>query len=60
MNRQLIEQGKIYQVYPDDDKENILYEGTRAKCLDFIKAFGFQYRYKKGLIRIAKLIYEKH
>lgn len=52
-----IEAGKIFHVYPDDQKDNILFEGSRIQCLKFTR-INCPTAYLKGRIRIAKLIYE--
>lgn len=55
----MIDAGKIWQVYPCSDSENILFEGSKTKCLSYIKEkFGMR-AYKNGQIRLAKVIWEK-
>lgn len=54
---QKIEAGKIWQVYPDKDHGNVLFEGSHSKCKTYI-AENCPRAYKKGEIRIGKLIYE--
>ena len=55
--QQLIDSGKIYQVYTEADSDTILFEGTRAKCMAWIKIVCWR-DYKKGIIRLGKLIWE--
>jgi len=56
--RQLkIDAGKIWQVYPDKDLDNTLYEGSRSKCKLYI-AQNCPRAYKAGEIRLGKVIYE--
>lgn len=57
--QQLIDKGKIWQVYNDGEPDNVLFEGNKTKCLQFIKENNFGYYYKKGKIRIAQVIWEK-
>lgn len=53
-----IEAGKIWQVYPDKETENILFEGSQSACRTFIKSNSVSRDYKKGKIRLAKIIFE--
>ncbi len=53
-----IENGKVYQVYPDGYIDNILFEGTRTQCLKFVR-INCPTAHYKGKVRIGKLIYEK-
>lgn len=55
--QQLIEEGKLWQVYPDKDKDKILFEGTKSKCMDYI-TIHCKAEYKRGTIRLGKLILE--
>lgn len=55
----MIAAGKLWQVYPDLDRENILFEGPKTKCLDYIKVKFSMKAYKNGQIRLAKVIWEK-
>lgn len=52
-----IEAGKIFQVYPDNEKDDILFEGSRRQCNNFVR-INCPNAYLKGKIRIGKLIYE--
>jgi len=54
----LIDKGKIWQVYNDGNSDDTLFEGTKTQCQKFIRDNNFGYYYKKGKIRIGKLIYE--
>lgn len=59
MNRsERIEKGLIWQVYEDATPEVIVFEGTKTACQNFIKLHGLQRQYKRGVIRLAKLILE--
>jgi hypothetical protein len=54
-----IAKGKLWQVYTNEKPNNILFEGCKTKCLTFIKDhFGIK-MYKRGLVRIGQLIFEK-
>ncbi len=56
----LISKGKIWIVYPEGkyDEEDIIFEGTKTKCLAFIKEKFGKKAYKNGSIRAAKVIWE--
>ena len=56
--KQKIEAGKIWQVYPNEAKDCILFEGSRADCLKFIRN-NCPHAWTKGVVRLGKLIYEK-
>ncbi len=57
---QLIKEGKVWLVYPDSDGDAIQFEGkSRAACLKYLKLKGLTRDYKKGIIRIGELIWEK-
>jgi hypothetical protein len=58
----LISKGKIWVVYPDGkyDEQDILFEGTKAKCLAFIKEKFGKNACKNGSIRAAKVILENN
>lgn len=53
-----IAKNQIWQVYPDRDYDNILFEGRKTKCLAFLKG-NYWRDYKSGTIRLAKVIWEK-
>lgn len=54
-----IHKGKIWQVYLDSAPDNLLFEGNKTKCFDYIKVnFGMR-AYKKGTVRIGQVIFEK-
>lgn len=56
----VISKGKVWIVYPEGkyDEQDILFEGTKTKCLAFIKEkFGMK-AYRNGSIRAAKVIWE--
>ena len=56
---ELIDNGKIWHVYKDGQAENILFEGTKTAAIQYIKEkFGMR-QYKKGAIRLARLIWEQ-
>jgi hypothetical protein len=53
-----IKLGKIWHVYPDDNPDNILFEGSKTACMTFIKEkFGIR-QYNNGTIRRGQLIWE--
>lgn len=59
MNRQqLIERGKIWQVYPDGEPDNILFEGNKTAAKNYISKYHYR-QYKKGIIRLAQIIWEQ-
>lgn len=53
-----IAKNQIWQVYPDEDYDNILFEGRKTKCMAFLKENHWR-SYKNGTIRLAKVIWEK-
>ena len=54
-----IAKNQIWQVYPDKDPDNILFEGRKTNCFNFVREkFGMK-NYRNGKIRIANLIWEK-
>ncbi len=55
--KQKIEAGKWWQVYPDSEKDCILFEGSKTNCQRFIRV-NCPYGFKQGKVRLAKLIYE--
>lgn len=56
--QQKIAKGKLWQVYPDKDYDNILHEGSRTSCFAYLKA-NKQFRdYKSGAIRLSKVVWE--
>lgn len=50
--------GKVWQVYPGNDIDSILFEGTKAACVRYVKDRGFWKQYKRGVIRIGQLIWD--
>lgn len=55
---QLIDKGKIWVVNLPNNP-SILFEGVKTKCVKYIKEnYGMRY-FKKGLIRLSKIIYEQ-
>ena len=55
---ELINAGKIYQVYSDENPDNIYFEGNKTACLKYIKeTFGMK-MWRKGRVRIGKIIWE--
>lgn len=59
MNRQeLISKGRIWQVYPNGETENILFEGCKTSCLKYITNNYGMKAYKTGKIRLCEVIYE--
>lgn len=55
----LINKGKVNQVYFDAEPDNILCEGNITKCRNFITEKRWWRLYKKGLVRIGEVIWEK-
>ncbi len=59
MTRQeLIDKGKVWQVHPDGNVDCIFFEGTKTQCRNYIKDKNMKRMYKKGEIRLGKLIWE--
>ena len=59
MDRQkLIEAGKIWQVYTDNEHDNILFEGNKTKCREYIRIHYGMRQWRIGKIRLGKLIFE--
>lgn len=54
-----INSGKLWQVYYSSKPDDILFEGSRSKCLTWLRQHDFWRLYKRGTIRIGKLIWEK-
>lgn len=57
--QQKIDSGKLWQVYPDGENDCILYEGSRVKCMQFIRANCLT-AWKKGAVRLGKVIWERN
>lgn len=55
--KQLIEDNKVWIVYPDQEPDNILFEGTETAARKYIRK-EHNRNFKKGVIRIAKVIWE--
>lgn len=54
-----ISAGKIWHVYPDSDPEKIMFEGSETACRAYLKAKRLTREFKRGIIRIGKVIWEK-
>lgn len=54
----LIEKGKLWQVYPADDINVVEKEGCETECMSYIKEKYGLAAYKNGQIRIGKVIWE--
>jgi hypothetical protein len=54
----LINEGKIWQVYPDGNNENIIFEGTKSACFKYLRDNKQMRQYKCGEIRVGRLIWE--
>lgn len=52
-----IDAGKVWRVYPNNDLDNILFEGSETACRRFINA-NCKVQYKYGSVRLGKVIYE--
>lgn len=57
--QQLIDKGKIYQV-EERDKNKLLFEGTRSKCIAYMRQKGILRQWKQGKSNytLSKVIYE--
>jgi hypothetical protein len=56
--QELIAAGKIWQVYPDGQPENILHEGNKTSCNTYIRDHGLQRAIKTGKTRLAQILWE--
>jgi hypothetical protein len=57
---ELIERGKIWQVYePICGNDFVRFEGCKTACIRWLKDNGCWRHYKRGLFRVAKLIWEE-
>ena len=56
---QQIQKGKIWTVYPDIAPDDVIFEGSRAACMKFVREHGFERQRKKGTIRVGQVIWEK-
>ncbi len=56
--QELIDSGKIWQVYYDVDHGGILYEGNKTSCKKYIKDNKLNKKLKSGFIRLGKVIME--
>jgi hypothetical protein len=52
-----IKAGNLWQVYPPDS-EAVLFEGSRAACLRYIREHGLNRQWKRGGVRLGCLIWE--
>ena len=57
--QELIDAGKIWQVYPSHDNDIILFEGNKTAVKRYIKNNNLEKAYKTGMVRMGKLIWEK-
>ncbi len=55
--QKLIEQGKLWQVYPEGDSDNILFEGSRTACMKHIRQ-NCPNAWRKNEVRLGKVIWE--
>lgn len=55
--QKLIEQGKLWQVYPEGDSDNILFEGSRTACMKYIRQ-NCPNAWRKNEVRLGKVIRE--
>lgn len=53
-----IKAGKLWQVYPDGEPDFILCEGSKIACEKYIREKNLKPQFKRGQIRIGKLICE--
>lgn len=56
--QQKIESGKLWQVYPAENPDCILHEGSRTECMKFIRKNCLN-AWAKGMVRLGKLIWEQ-
>lgn len=50
--------GLVWQLYPDSNPDKLLFEGTRNACLAELQTRGLMREYRRGTIRLGKLIWE--
>jgi hypothetical protein len=56
---QKIVSGKLWQVYPDEKPDNILFEGSKTACRGYIRENRLQRQVKSGDVRLGQLIWEE-
>lgn len=54
---QQIDKGHIWQVHLDGN-DDVIFEGGKTACLTFIRTKYGMRQYKKGTVRLCKVIYE--
>ncbi len=59
IRQELIDKGKVWQVYLDIEPENILFEGTKTRCNKYIREKYSMRLWKQGIVRLAKIIWEE-
>lgn len=56
---ELIDAGEIWQVYPSFNSEEIYFEGNKTACKAYLKEKNLLKSYKKGGVRMGKVIWEE-
>lgn len=56
--KEMIDKGKIWQIYAAGNTDDILFEGSKAQCNSFLKTNYGKEDLKQGKVRLAKLIFE--
>lgn len=54
-----IEAGQVWQVYLSNEPDSLLFEGRKTKCLNFVKERSLRRLVKRGLVRVARVIWEE-
>lgn len=56
----LINKGKIWRVYHDENPDEIWHQGTKTSCKNYIKANLLEGHVKRGTVRLAQLLWENN
>ncbi|MDO8611108.1 MAG: hypothetical protein Q7R95_11335 [bacterium] len=54
---QKIKLGKIWQVYPDSNGDDVKFEGSKSACIKYLKENKLWRSYKIGKYRVGQLIF---
>lgn len=54
-----IAKGKIWQINMDSTPDIIIFEGSHSACWEYLRINHLTSKYKRGTVRLAKLIWEK-
>ena len=56
--QRLIDRGKLWQVYPDGSPDDVLFEGNKTQCKQYIWQEQLQGQWRRGSIRMGQVIWE--